>query len=176
MSMKRAAFVASATIALAASVLIATADAQPYGPGAGGPGPRGGGPGMMGHGMMMGPAMMGRRSFSHMCSPGAAGFAQWRIARLEQAIKPTDAQRAKLDEYKAASAKAADAMRAACPTDVPTTVVGRMAAMEKRFDAMAAAVKTVRPAIEAFYATLTDEQKARLDTNPRGDRPWRHRW
>jgi hypothetical protein len=131
---------------------------------------------MMGPGMMMGPAMTGRRSFNNMCSPGAAGFAQWRIERIEQAIKPTDAQRAKLDEYKSASAKAAEAMRNACPADVPTTVVGRMAAMEKRFDAMSAAVKMVRPALEAFYATLSDEQKARFDSNPRGDRAWRRRW
>jgi hypothetical protein len=130
---------------------------------------------MMGQGMMMGPTMMGRRSFNRMCSPGAAGFAQWRIERIEQAIKPTDAQRAKLDEYKAASAKAAEAMRSACPADVPTTIVGRMAAMEKRFDAMAAAVKAVRPTLEAFYAMLSDEQKALLDSNPRGERSWRHR-
>jgi hypothetical protein len=176
MIMKRKGFVAFATIALAASLLIATADAQPYGPGAGGPGPRGNGPGMMGQGMMMGPAIMHRRGFNRMCSPGAAGFTQWRIERIEQAIKPTDAQRAKLDEYKAASAKAAEAMRTACPTEVPTTIVGRMVAMEKRFDAMSAAVKTVRPALEAFYATLSDEQKARIDSNPRGERSWRHRW
>jgi hypothetical protein len=176
MSMNRTGFVAFATIALAASVLIATADAQPYGRGGGGSGPRTGGPGMMGQGMMMGPAAMDRRSFNRMCSPGAAGFAQWRIERIEQAIRPTDAQRAKFDEYKAASAKAAEAIRDACPTDVPTTIVGRMAAMEKRFDAMSAAVKTVRPTLEAFYATLSDEQKARLDSNPRGERSWRHRW
>ena len=54
-------------------------------------------------------------------------------------------------------------MRAACPTDVPTSIVGRMEAMEKRLDAMLQAVKTVRPALEAFYATLSDEQKASLN-------------
>jgi hypothetical protein len=33
-------------------------------------------------------------------------------------------------------------MRAACPADVPTTMVGRMEAMEKRLDAMLHAIKT----------------------------------
>lgn len=173
MTTKRTGIATFAALALATLSLAATADAQPYGRG---PGERGPGSGMMGQGMMMGPAMMGRRSFNRMCHPSAAGFAQWRIDRIEQAIKPTDAQRAKFDEFKAASSKAAEALRNACPTDAPTTMIARMEAMEKRLDAMAAAAKTVRPALEAFYATLTDEQKARLDSNSRRSRSWRHRW
>ena len=70
--------------------------------------------------------MMDRQLFGRMCGPRTAGFAEWRLDRLERVIKPTDAQRAKFDEFKAASNKAAEAMRAACPTDVPTTMVGRM--------------------------------------------------
>lgn len=176
MSMKHAGFTAPATLVLAAAVLLGAADAQPYGMGSGEPGRRGDGPGAMRPGMMMAPAIMGRRSFNHMCSPEAVGFAHWRIERIEQALRLTDAQRAKHDEYKAASAKAAEAMRNACPADMPTTIVERMAAMEKRLDAMSAAVKIVRPALEAFYATLSDEQKVGLDSNPRGDRSWHHRW
>jgi hypothetical protein len=126
--------------------------------------------------MMMGPGMMGRGGFNRMCSPAAAGFAEWRIDRLEQVVKPTDAQRAKFDEFKAASTKAAEAMRAACPTEIPKTVVGRMEAMDKRIDAMSQAVKTVRPALEAFYATLSDEQKAALDSNSGRGRFWRDHW
>jgi hypothetical protein len=34
----------------------------------------------------------------------------------------------------------------------------------KRLDAMATAIKTVRPALASFYASLTDEQKARFNT------------
>ena len=166
---KRIGLIASTALAVATLGLVATADAQPYGRGPGGPGS---GPGMMG------PAMMGRGSFHRMCSPAAAGFAEWRIDRLEQTIKPTAAQRAKFDEFKAASSKAAEAMRSACPTDVPTTVIGRMQAMEKRLDAMSAAVKTVRPPFEAFYATLTDEQKARINSNEERGQfwRWRHHW
>ncbi len=142
---RRIALIAFTALALAA--LLTFADAQPYGPG-----------------MMWGPGMMGHGAYGHMCSPAAMGFAEWRIDRLEQVIKPTDAQRAKLDELKAASSKAAEIMRNACPTEFPKTVVARMEMMEKRADAMSQAIKTVRPAMEAFYTTLSDEQKARLDT------------
>ena len=131
-----------------------------------------------GCGYMMGPGMMDRQQLGRMCSPRAAGFAEWRLDRLEGVVKPTDAQRAKLDEFKAASNKAAETMRAACSTDIPTTMVGRMEAMEKRLDAMLQAIKTVRPALDAFYATLSDEQKAKLDSKRERERfwHWRHRW
>ena len=145
--------------------LTTVALAQPYGPGRGGPG-------------MMGPGMMDRQLFGRMCGPHIASFAQWRLDRIEQVIKPTEAQRARFDELKAASSNAVETMRAACPTDVPATIVGRMEAIEKRLDAMLQAVKTVRPALEAFYATLSDEQKGNLNGRRGTGRfwHWRDRW
>jgi hypothetical protein len=121
------------------------------------------GPGMMGPGLMMGPGMMGRGMMGRMCGPGAAGFSEWRISRIEQIVKPTAEQKTKLDDLKTASDKAAELMRGACPTDLPGNMPGRMEAMEKRADAMLQAIKTMRPALDAFYASLTDEQKTRLD-------------
>jgi hypothetical protein len=41
-------------------------------------------------------------------------------------------QRAKFEEFNAASIKASQTMRASCPTERPTTVVARMELMEKR--------------------------------------------
>ena len=127
---------------------------------------------MKGPGMMMGPAVMGPATYGRICSPGAAGFAEWQIGRIGRMIKSTDAQRAKLDELKAASDKALDLMRIACPRKFPTTNVERMAAMEGRLETMLAAVKAVRPALEALYATLTDEQKVRLDRSAMSGRLW----
>jgi hypothetical protein len=140
-----------------------------------GAGDRGGGGWgmMMGAGMMMGPGMMGRDGA--MCSPRTAGFAEWRVDRIERAVKPTEAQRAALNDLKAASVKAAEAMAAICSRQPSTKVGERLEFMEKRMEAMLQAVKTVRPAFDAFYASLTDEQKTRLDSGaPRG---WGwHRW
>jgi hypothetical protein len=127
---------------------------------------------------MMGPGMMDRQLFGRMCGPHIAGFAQWRLDRIEQVTKPTEAQRAKFDELKAASNKAVETMRAACPPTFPATIVGRMEAIEKRLDAMLQAVKTVRPTLDAFYATLSDEQKANLNGGRSTRRfwHWRDRW
>jgi hypothetical protein len=164
MSNHRAASHLLAMLALATLSLTTAVEAQPFDRG--------------GPGYMMGPAMMEGHLFGRMCGPRAAGFAEWRLDRMERAVKPTEAQRAKFDEFKAASSKAVEAMRAACPTDVPTTMVGRMEAMEKRLDAMLQAVKTVRAPLEAFYATLTDEQKAALNvgSGPRRFWHWRDSW
>jgi hypothetical protein len=97
----------------------------------------GGGPGrMMGPGAMMGPGMMGRGGFGALCGPRAAGFAEWRMERIERAVRPTEAQRAALNELRAASAKAAETIAAACPSEIPLTSSGRLEFMEKRLEAM----------------------------------------
>ena len=162
----------TAGAALVVTALLATAAAQP------GPGSGFMGPGMMSGPRMMGPWMMGRRGFGAMCNPGSSGFAEWRADRIAELVKLTDAQRAAFDDFKSASVKSAEVMRNACQADVPETIVGRTEAMEKRMDAMLQAVRATRPALEAFYATLSDEQKARLDSNYGRGRfgRWRDRW
>jgi LTXXQ motif family protein len=162
-----------ACTAMGIIALLATAAAQPYGPGAGFMGP-----GMMAGPGMMGPGMMGRHGFAGMCNPGANGFAEWRADRIAELVKLTDAQRGRFDEFKAASIKSAEVMRDACQTDVPQTIIGRTEAMEKRMDTMLQSIRTMRPALEAFYATLSDEQKARLDSNYGRGRfgRWRDHW
>lgn len=146
----------------------------------GGPKGPGGGPGSgMGPGMTMGPGMMGMGSFGFSCNPRAAGLAEWRMDRIEAAVKPTDAQKAKLADLRTASTKAAEAITAACAGDPPTKSTERLALMEKRLDAMQQAIKTVRPAFEALYASLDEPQKAKLDAaGPRrwGWSNWRWRW
>ncbi len=128
------------------------------------------GPGMMGPGMM-GPGM---------CNPRAAGLAEWRMDAIERAVKPTEAQRGALNDLKAASAKAAESIAAACPRELPEAPTARLELMEKRLDAMLQAVRTVRPAFDAFYATLTERPESLRsivqgrdngDGGPGADRP-----
>lgn len=175
----------AAVVTIAATMLITPAISQTSGngqanppaasgPGAGpGPGP---GPGYgprgygWGHGMMMGPGMMGMGGMGAMCNPRGAGLAEWRMERIERLVNPNDAQRAALDNLRNASAKAAEIIAAACPREFPTGATARLELMEKRLDAMQQAVKTVRPAFDAFYATLSDEQKARVNNS--GPRHW----
>jgi hypothetical protein len=64
---------------------------------------------------------------------------------------------------KLASFDAANHLQASCPTEMPQAPIDRFDAAAKRLDAMSAAIKTVRPALDSFYASLTDEQKAQFN-------------
>ena len=50
----------------------------------------------------------------------------WRINEIAQIVEPDGAQRAALEELKAAMAKAVDLLKAGCPTDLPSTPTGRI--------------------------------------------------
>src|SRR5262249_43625718 len=97
------------------------------------------------------------------CSGQIAGLTDWSIEQIAQTVGPDDAQRVLLDDARAASAKSIDTLKAACPTDLPSTPTGRIEAMHTRLSAMRDAVRTERPAYEKFYQSLNDEQKARLN-------------
>jgi hypothetical protein len=127
-----------------------------------------------GDGAMMGPGMMMMGRGGDMCGPRAAGLAEWRLDRIERAVKPTDAQKAKLTDLREASKRAAEAMSKACPASWPATASERLALMETRMQVMLDAVKTVRPAFDGFYGSLDASQKSRLDgAGPRG---WGWNW
>jgi hypothetical protein len=58
---------------------------------------------------------------------------------------------------------AQDFLKANCSAEEALTPPGRVAAMEQRLNAMLEAIKIVQPALESFYGSLTDEQRARLN-------------
>ena len=58
---------------------------------------------------------------------------------------------------------AARGTRAAGGEELPSIPTGRLAAMQSRLEVMLAAVRTVRPALDGFYQSLSDEQKARFN-------------
>lgn len=93
----------------------------------------------------------------------AADVTPWPTDSIERAVHPTDTQRVKLDDLKAAATKAAGLIKASCPAETPLTPPDRLAAVAKRFDAVLQGVQTVRAAVEDFYSTLNDEQKARFN-------------
>ena len=83
-----------------------------------------------------------------------------------------------LDDVKQAAAEAADTFKASCAQNFPLTPPGRLAAMTNRLEATLQAVRTVRPALAAFYNSLSDEQKARftaIGPDVGADRPGRRR-
>jgi hypothetical protein len=99
-----------------------------------------------------------------LCSERAAAFSQVPAQRIEETIRPTPQQRGAFDALKTASAKAGDRLRSSCPAQMPARIVERQDAVDARLAAMLSAVEIVRPALEEFYASLTDEQKARFNS------------
>src|SRR5262245_33394689 len=108
---------------------------------------------------------------AEVCNDDAAQLTNWPIERIVEVVEPTDAQRPALDELRVASAKAIDMLKAGCPKDLPSIPTGRLAALESRLQVMLAAVQTVRPALERFYQSLSDEQKARFNAMAPADDP-----
>jgi hypothetical protein len=96
------------------------------------------------------------------CEQPGNGVTAWPIEQIADVVRPNDEQRALLDDLKNAGPRAADAFRNACPTSVPTPV-GRLQAMMGRLRVTLDAVHIVRPPLEKFYDSLSDEQKARFN-------------
>lgn len=97
------------------------------------------------------------------CKQPKPGLANLPIEKIEDAVEPTDAQAADLDKLQAATDKAVGILQAACPDQTPLTPPGRLDAMEARLKAMIEAANTVKPALDSFYASLSNEQKARFN-------------
>jgi len=97
------------------------------------------------------------------CGAAQPGVMDWPAAEIEARLHPTEAQRASLTALQDASAKAADLLKGSCQTSQAITPPARLEAVGKRLDTLLQAVKTVRAALDNFYATLTDEQKAQFE-------------
>jgi LTXXQ motif family protein len=114
-----------------------------------------------------------QQALRQLCEDPEKGITAWPIASIEQAVQPTPEQRALLDELKSTAAKAADAFKESCGGTFAMTPPGRLRAMTNRINATLEAVRIVRPALEKFYNSLSDEQQARFNTlGPNiGERP-----
>jgi TolA-binding protein len=104
------------------------------------------------------------QALRQLCSNPDRGITAWPFAEITSALRPTSAQRALLDQLKSAAAQAADALKNSCSDTYALTPPGRLRAMINRISATLEAVRIVRPALEAFYNALSDEQRARFNT------------
>jgi hypothetical protein len=120
--------------------------------------------------VMMEPIIMAYGGFAAICHPRAAAQSQWGVEQIEKTVNLTESQRAAFDELKAAAVKAIDLTIGACPREIPRASGERLSFMKRRLEAILEAVKTIDPVFAKFYASLSDEQKVRLDA---GRRRWR---
>jgi hypothetical protein len=100
---------------------------------------------------------------AQLCSTKRSSPASLPMAEIKQSLRLSNDQDADLKALDEASAKSADILNANCPTGQTLTPPGRVAAMEQRLQGMLQAIETVRPVLNKFYGSLSDEQKARFD-------------
>ena len=99
-----------------------------------------------------------------LCGQQSGGFINLPVQRIEQLVQPTgQAQLNTFDDLKKAAQSASDQLQSSCPTAVPQSPVARLDTIQARLSAMADAIKSVRPSLENFYASLSDEQKAKFN-------------
>lgn len=103
------------------------------------------------------------RALRQLCEDPDKGVTAWPIAEITKAVQPDSAQRDLLNDLKAAAAKAADVLKESCTDTYALTPPGRLRAMTSRVSATLEAVRIVRPALERFYGSLSDEQQARFN-------------
>jgi hypothetical protein len=98
----------------------------------------------------------------HACSGQAAELEKMPLDAVVKTVQPNDAQRAALEQIRAAATDAANKLNTTCPKDVPALLTDRLNTMRASLDAIKAALVPLRPGFVDAYAALSDEQKARL--------------
>jgi hypothetical protein len=96
---------------------------------------------------------------SEMCADPAA-IDERPLRAIERAVRPTEQQRASLDALRLGSAGMAQLILSSCPTYPLVGHMGRFAAASDRLDVMLFAVMTIAPAVQGFYGSLDDRQRA----------------
>jgi hypothetical protein len=97
------------------------------------------------------------------CNAAPPTATNWPGDLIERSVKPSDAQQAKLKALQDATAEAADILKSSCPPADARTPPARLAAIQARLDSMLQAIAIVQPALNDFYGSLGDEQKAAFD-------------
>nr|WP_249128148.1 Spy/CpxP family protein refolding chaperone [Bradyrhizobium lablabi] len=103
------------------------------------------------------------QALRQLCGDPDKGITAWPLASITRAVRPTQEQRALLDDLKTAAAKAADVFKQSCDDNYAMTPPGRLRAMTSRIGATLQAVRIVRPALDKFYSSLNDEQQAHFN-------------
>lgn len=84
---------------------------------------------------------------------------------IARTIRPNASQRDALEQIRTATFAAADTLSATCPKDIPAVLSERLDALTHALQATMASRDGLRASLANFYATLDDEQKARVVVN-----------
>jgi hypothetical protein len=96
------------------------------------------------------------------CEQQGTELANWPFATIANVVAPDQYQAAALEELRIAARQAADTLITTCPRSVSADPSAQFEAVEQAADVASGALAGVQPALQRFYGTLDDEQKARL--------------
>ena len=104
-------------------------------------------------------------AMEEICAQPGTGITAWPFAEINSKVGLNADQKRLLDHVRSAGQAAATMFKASCPAKnaFAMTPPGRLEAMTLRLTATLEAVQTVKPAMEAFYNSLSDEQKERFN-------------
>lgn len=98
-----------------------------------------------------------------LCQAAQQAALQWPAEEIETALHPDDTQRAALKKLQHAGVRAVNILNDECRSEDATTAPVRLYAVDRRLDAMQQAIQLVSNALDDFYATLSDDQKAQFE-------------
>jgi LTXXQ motif family protein len=84
---------------------------------------------------------------------------------IARTVRPSEPQQNALDTIRTAVSDAANMLAATCPKDIPAMPSERLDALRHAIDALLESRTTMHPALANFYASLDEEQKARIVVN-----------
>ena len=87
------------------------------------------------------------------------------IEKIEQTLRPNEAQRGALEELRTALTASLDGLSATCRDVEPLTPTARLKWMQDRLYAVRNAALSIRTPLSNFYDALSDEQKTQFGTS-----------
>jgi hypothetical protein len=84
---------------------------------------------------------------------------------ISRTVRPSESQQNALETIRSAVSAATDKLAATCPKDIPTMPSEQLDTLTHAIDAFLESRTTMRPALAGFYASLDEQQKARIVVN-----------
>jgi hypothetical protein len=84
---------------------------------------------------------------------------------ISRTVRPSENQQNALETIRSTISAATDKLAATCPKDIPAMPSERLDALTHAIDALLESRTTMHPALDNFYASLDEEQKARIIVN-----------
>jgi hypothetical protein len=99
------------------------------------------------------------------CEEQSADLRKTPFDVIYRTVRPSERQRNALDTIRSAASDAANMLAATCPKGVAASPGEQLLALRHAIDALLGSRTTMHPALANFYASLDEEQKARIVVN-----------